>query len=140
MIRYDTDGITLVNDAGKRVGVRDEDYLPMLAIKDAQSAAASDNNAAGFKYHTDLANFQEALDEGRAVGLSSPAKPQMKTVADDGTVVVGPFVPALPNPVYPNVSPSASTKSAPAPDRTDVLLNLAVLINGKLDKLLSGGK
>jgi hypothetical protein len=138
MINYDADGITLVDSSGKRAGPRDaDDYIHMLSVRDAQQAADRENNTAGFKYHTDLANFQGALDAGRAVGLSSPAKPKMKIVSDDGVTTEGPFVPSLPDAIYPVISPSGSIKSTPAPDRTDILINLMLTINGKLDRLLA---
>lgn len=145
MIQYDTDRVTLyyvVN--GQRISRSPLDgdaYYQLVVIEEAQTAAIGENNAAAVDYHTKLNNFQGEINAGRAAGLTSAAMPLMKTVADDGTVTMGPFVPALPVAVYPTVSPSqGSGKSAPAPDRIDVLINLVMVLNGKLDRLLAGGK
>lgn len=140
MIQYDTDGVSLfyTDASGQKVeaGPRDGNYLTLLTAMEAQEQAVNDNNAAAVDYHTKLNTAQIAISNFQP-GVVVPAKPQMKVVDDLGNVTMVPFVPPLPDPTFPTASPSGSIKSAPAPDRTDVLINLVVTLNGKIDKLIA---
>lgn len=68
-------------------------YSALVATMSAQRAAAAENQTAAGNYNTALANAQTSINAGRHA--DAPAKPLMKTVADDGTVTMGPFVPPL---------------------------------------------
>jgi hypothetical protein len=141
MIQYDTDGVTLfyIDASGNKVSHNPFDgdaYYQMVVIEQAQKQAASDNNAEAADYHNKLANAQIAINNFQT-GVVVPPKPLMKLVDDLGNVTMVPFVPPLPDPTFPVASGSTSIKSAPAPDRTDVLINIVMVMNGKLDKIIA---
>lgn len=111
MIQYDQDGNTLfyIDPNGNRVSAFPTDtthYSEMLKVRDAQTQALRENEAAVTNYTAKLSAVQGTYDMGRAgqnpdVPTTAPPKPLQKIVSDTGVVSTIPFVPALADLVIP---------------------------------------
>ncbi|MCX6357317.1 MAG: hypothetical protein NT045_05495 [Candidatus Aureabacteria bacterium] len=95
MISYDPNNSSIIIDGN---GVRHSVFegavfSRLVATMTAQRAAAGENQNAADAYSAALGSAQTSINAGRHA--DAPAKPLMKTVTDEGTVTMGPFVPPL---------------------------------------------
>ena len=136
MIQYDKDGATLfyIDAQGTKnaAGVFDgKKYSDMLAIMDAQVAAAKENAHAVDLYTTSLANAQTSANAGRPA--DAPPKPLQHLVSDTGASTYVPFSPALPDLVSPTVTaPNAGIITVPTVDTQAVMYAMITAIYRKM--------
>lgn len=136
MIGYDPDGFTIhyIGKDGKpatETPVNWAHYAQLIAISDQQRAAASANTNAHAAYLTALTDYAKQPEK-----LAIPVKPLMRVVDDQGAESAVPFVPALPDPVaFTPVGTAGTTVSAPAKDRTDIILSVVMAQAQMLQKI-----
>ena len=131
MITRLADGFTLqytdANGQQVQIGPFDPNYFNVLNVLTMQQDAQRQNNQAYNGYMLTLHNMQAALDAQQPMG-AAPAKPLMIQVDDQGNTSHVPWTPPLPDaPAAPTVLASSGSirANAPAPDRLDVLMNIA---------------
>ena len=130
MIQINGLSVSYVDDAGNQVTVDAstwDKYAAVMLNSDKQSQAARDNTQAQGKYMTELSDFQTNLDAGRAAGMTAPSKPLRIVVSDVGTVSHTPFLPALPDPVYPVITPSSGSIKSAAPPVQPTTVEQAII-------------
>lgn len=95
MISYDSTNPSLIIDSNglRHSPMEGLTYSRLVAVRSDQLAAAAENAHNLDVYNGALANAQANIDNGRHA--DAPEKKLMKTVLDDGTVTMGPFVPPL---------------------------------------------
>lgn len=131
------------------VATNDPKYYPLYTIFQAQQAALQANGSKRDQYLHALDSYQQLVDSGRAQGATPPVKPTM-TVVSDVLSPSGipqsteqPFSPPLPDPVLPNLVPSAggsivNTTNRP-PDPNAVLALHTQMLQQILNILNKGG-
>lgn len=107
-------------------------YSALVATMTAQRAATTANQNASDAYNAALGSAQASINAGRHA--DAPAKPLMRTVADDGSVTMGPFVPPLADlqPLVVSAPSSGSIVTVGVTNQADVLFAMIQAIYNKL--------
>lgn len=137
MIHLDPDGYTIhyTGADGKPATETPNNwqhYSALNEIGDKQRTAASVNTNAHGAYLNALADYARAPERS-----APPVKPTMLVVNDQGAESRVAFVPALPDPVPFNPTGSGSMVSAPAKDRTDIILSVVMAQSALLAKIIA---
>jgi hypothetical protein len=129
VISYDSNNPNFIIDGN---GIRHSPfegaaYSKLLATMSDQKAAAALNQNVSDAYNAALNSAQISINAGRHA--DAPAKPLMKTVADDGTVTMGPFVPPLAD-LKPLVvtAPSSGQIAQVTPDNNAIMFAMVQAI------------
>lgn len=146
MMKYKNDGVTLffLDKEGNEHAASpfQERYYSFLLILGQEQDSERTNNSNVQKYLRDLHDFQLLIDGGRLGDAKAPPKPRqiiVEITVDENKEVKStinsiPFpAGALPDPIYPNITPSSTSLRANVPD---IQLNLLLNINKKLDQVI----
>jgi hypothetical protein len=133
MIKYDTDGVTLVDSQGAKHGPMDPLYSKLSEVLDQQDSYDIENTHAVNAYNAALNNAQISINIGRGSTVTVPTKPLKHVVVDDtGKDAYVPFDPPLADiQQVSNVTPTGSL-AAPSVDKLDIVYNLVKLIYKKV--------
>jgi hypothetical protein len=124
MIKYDTDGMTLIGPKG-RVGPLDgAGYSDLLVILDAQINADGENKTAVEHYTNALKNAQASVDIGRGETVSAPPKPLQHLVDDNGVSTYVAFSPALPDLQPPPAATPSGALAQPTIDKQAIMFSM----------------
>jgi hypothetical protein len=119
MIKYDTDGATLIDGRGNKITVYDQPrYSEAIAVLDLQVAADKENAHSLDLYKQALAIAQTSVDAGR---YADPPHTPLKHLVDDAGVSTYVSFDSLPALVYPTVTHSTGAIVTPTVDKMAIM-------------------